>query len=428
MFFKNKKNTDLQVPSRTDNMLNSIRDHMATIEFNTDGTVVHANQIFLDALGYQHEDVEKQHHKMFCDAEYARSTAYSQFWKSLNQGIAQAGTFKRIKKDGSEIMIEATYFPVTENGEVTGVMKIAADVTEQSLQARRQEELVTALNKTFAVIEFEIDGTIISANDGFLNAVGYSLNQLKGQPHRMLCFDDFYQENPDFWRRLAKGEAFSGRFKRKSSSGADVWIQASYCPIFNDKHQVYKVVKFASDITLDVRREQDTADAAGIAYSTSVETSQVALNGNKALQDSVDLSDQVTHSIEQSLAQLNQLVALSKDVSEIVKTIQGIADQTNLLALNAAIEAARAGEQGRGFAVVAEEVRKLATRTSSATEEINEVVHKNIQLTDDVTKSMAKVADFSNNTNQRIVEVSAIMDEIYKGAENVSSAVNNLKL
>ncbi|WP_425445098.1 methyl-accepting chemotaxis protein [Vibrio xiamenensis] len=177
-----------------------------------------------------------------------------------------------------------------------------------------------------------------------------------------------------------------------------------------------------------MRREQDTADAAGIAYSTSVETSQVALNGNKALQDSVDLSDQVTHSIEQSLAQLNQLVALSKDVSEIVKTIQGIADQTNLLALNAAIEAARAGEQGRGFAVVAEEVRKLATRTSSATEEINEVVHKNIQLTDDVTKSMAKVADFSNNTNQRIVEVSAIMDEIYKGAENVSSAVNNLKL
>ncbi len=176
MFFKNKKNTDLQVPSRTDNMLNSIRDHMATIEFNTDGTVVHANQIFLDALGYQREEVEKQHHKMFCDADYARSTAYSQFWKSLNQGIAQAGTFKRIKKDGSEIMIEATYFPVTENGEVTGVMKIAADVTEQSQQARRQDELVTALNKTFAVIEFEIDGTIIAANDGFLNAVGYSLN------------------------------------------------------------------------------------------------------------------------------------------------------------------------------------------------------------------------------------------------------------
>ncbi|MFB9134295.1 methyl-accepting chemotaxis protein [Vibrio olivae] len=165
-----------------------------------------------------------------------------------------------------------------------------------------------------------------------------------------------------------------------------------------------------------------------MAYSTSVETSQVALNGNKALQDSVVLADKVMKSIEESRILIAQLVDQSKDVSEIVKTIQGIADQTNLLALNAAIEAARAGEQGRGFAVVAEEVRKLAQRTSTATEEINNVVGKNIQLTDSVTNSMSDVSAFSSDTNQRIVEVSSIMDEIYRGAENVSSAVGSLKL
>ncbi len=427
MLFRMKNKAETPVVSRADEVISAIKDSMATIEFAPDGTVVHANQFFLDALGYQHHEVEGQHHRLFCYKDYVNSPAYQSFWRALQQGVAQSGTFKRRKKDGTTVMIEATYFPVKQQGVVTGVMKIASDVTKQTLHAQRQDELVTALNKTFSVIEFDIDGTILDANQGFLDALGYRLDKLKGQSHRMLCFDDFYRDNPNFWQRLAKGEAFSGRFKRKSSYGEEVWIQASYCPIFNERNQVYKVVKFAADITADVRHEQSISDAANIAYSTSVETSQVALNGNKALQDSVELSDQVTQSISLSVAQLNQLVALSKDISEIVKTIQGIADQTNLLALNAAIEAARAGEQGRGFAVVAEEVRKLATRTSAATEEINQVVHKNLQLTSDVSSSMAKVADFSSDANQRIVEVSAIMTEIYKGAENVSAAVNNLK-
>nr|WP_228140355.1 methyl-accepting chemotaxis protein [Moritella sp. JT01] len=174
-------------------------------------------------------------------------------------------------------------------------------------------------------------------------------------------------------------------------------------------------------------RELEISDAANIAYSTAVETSQVALEGSKVLHDSVELSNKMLGSINLSIQQVEELGVLSKDVSEIVKTISGIAAQTNLLALNAAIEAARAGEQGRGFAVVADEVRQLASRTSASTEEINLVVSKNLILTNDVTDSMTKIGSVADETNLKITEVSSIMNEIYEGAESVSTAVNSFK-
>ncbi|WP_337909957.1 methyl-accepting chemotaxis protein, partial [Vibrio cholerae] len=289
------------------------------------------------------------------------------------------------------------------------------------------KDVLRAVNDNFAVIEFQPDGTILRANKNFLNTVGYSLEEIKGKHHRIFCYDDFYHENPDFWKELASGDAKTGRFLRKDCHGSQVWIQASYSPIRDENERVYKIVKFATDITDDVMREQQISDAANIAYSTAVETSQVAQQGNNVLKDSVKLADIMVGNISQSLAQIEQLVTLSKDVSEIVKTISSIADQTNLLALNAAIEAARAGEQGRGFAVVADEVRQLASRTSKSTEEINQVVNKNLALTETVTSSIAQVSKIANETNDRIVEVSTIMEQIYQGAENVSSAVNQLK-
>ncbi|EPP5593447.1 methyl-accepting chemotaxis protein [Vibrio cholerae] len=414
-------------PTLEQNTLRAIADSMATIEFEPTGTIINANPLFLSATGYQLDEIQGKHHRIFCSREEIDSPQYSKFWQSLAQGHHQSGTFKRYKKDGELLVIEATYFPVKEEGKVTRVMKIASDITAQYLAAQAENDVLRAVNDNFAVIEFQPDGTILRANKNFLNTVGYSLEEIKGKHHRIFCYDDFYRENPNFWKELATDHAFTGRFLRKNKHGEQIWIQAIYSPIKDNKGNVYKVVKFASDITQDVLREQEVKDVANVAYSTSVETSQVAMQGNKVLHESVSLADVMVGNISQSLAQIEQLVTLSKDVSEIVKTISGIADQTNLLALNAAIEAARAGEQGRGFAVVADEVRQLASRTSKATEEINQVVNKNLALTETVTSSISQVSKIANETNGRIVEVSTIMEQIYQGAENVSSAVSQLK-
>lgn len=202
-------------PTLEQNTLRAIADSMATIEFEPTGTIINANPLFLSATGYQLDEIQGKHHRIFCSREEIDSPQYSKFWQSLAQGHRQSGTFKRYKKDGELLVIEATYFPVKEEGKVTRVMKIASDITAQYLAAQADKDVLRAVNDNFAVIEFQPDGTILRANKNFLNTVGYSLEEIKGKHHRIFCYDDFYRENPNFWKELASGHVKSGRFCAK---------------------------------------------------------------------------------------------------------------------------------------------------------------------------------------------------------------------
>ncbi|MCG7588087.1 PAS domain-containing methyl-accepting chemotaxis protein [Photobacterium sp. OFAV2-7] len=415
-----------EVVSNLEAIIESINESLATIEFDTQGNILTANQIFLDVTGFKRDEVIGRHHSVMCLQSYANSSEYENFWKQLRQGQVQKGTFERKNKAGETLWLEATYFPIKANGQVIKIMKIASDVTASTIESLNKESVLTALNRSLATIEFDPKGNILTANDNFLSTVGYPISQIAGKHHRIFCDESFYSENPSFWQDLESGQFKSGRFLRRNSHGEAVWLEATYNPIFDTSGKVVKVIKFASDITKQVEQSEAVSQASDIAYSTSVETAQIAKQGSDLLSDSVEVSVGISEKVKEASSKIQQLNTKSQSIEAIVSTIKEIADQTNLLALNAAIEAARAGEQGRGFAVVADEVRQLASRTSQSTSEIASVVLDNKNLTDSVTVAMNEVASIANDGMNKITEVSTVMDEIYAGAENVSKTVMDL--
>ena len=406
----------------------AVHGSVATITFTPDGTVLAANDLFLNVVGFSAPEVIGQHHRLFCDKQYAQSSAYQQFWADLKQGRSRTGVFQRFNKRGEAIWLEATYFPVKLRGVVTKVIKIAADITEHHLQLLSQQAVVTALDRSMAMIEFTPSGEVVTANGNFLHTMGYTLAQVQGKHHRIFCDDQFYREQPHFWEELGRGQYKSGLFCRQNSHGGKVWLEATYNPILDENRKVVKVIKFASDITERINKSDAVREAAMLAHGAARETLNCAERGAGLLASVVDTSSLIASQLTHSIGLINQLNEQSRNIEAIVSTISSIADQTNLLALNAAIEAARAGDQGRGFAVVADEVRQLAARTSLSTDEIAKVVQNNRELTARVTSEMSDVASSAELGKQQVGEVNEVMSEIRREANNVSSTVSDLAI
>lgn len=389
----------------------------AVIEFKLDGTIVNANQNFCQALGYSLAEIEGKHHSLFVGPAERDSAAYREFWARLNRGEYQAGEYKRIGKGGREVWILASYNPLLdENGKPFGVAKFATDVTAEKLKNADLAGQISAIDKAQAVIEFNMDGTIITANANFLGTLGYSLAEIKGKHHSMFVEPSerdgaAYRE---FWATLNRGQYQAAEYKRIGKGGKEVYIQASYNPILDLNGKPFKVVKYATDTTRQVLVRMGNERVRGMMESVAA--------GSEELNASVrEISEAMTKSRETAMsaveqvasadAQAQRLTEAAKAMSGIIEMINSITSQINLLALNATIESARAGEAGRGFAVVASEVKSLANQARQATDKIGQEIGSLNGISGDVVSALGSIKQAINNVSEYVTSTAAAVEE-----------------
>ncbi len=240
-------------------LMMAINRSQAVIRFDCRGTILDANDNFLAVMGYRRDEVVGQHHRMFCDLAEAQSPEYESFWDRLRDGDFIAAEFQRFGAGGREVWVQASYNPIFDaSGQVVEVVKFATEITERKNHNIEMECKVAAMDRSQAVIEFDLDGTVRTANQNFLTATGYQLDEIRGKHHRIFCDPQYSQSQSytDFWAKLAAGEVAADQFKRFKKNGDPIWIEASYNPILNPQGEPVGVIKFATDITPQVLQQQ----------------------------------------------------------------------------------------------------------------------------------------------------------------------------
>ncbi len=351
----------------------------AIIEFDPSGTILTANENFCKALGYSLSEIVGKHHSIFCEPAFVASPEYKEFWARLGRGEYDDGTYKRIGKGGKEVWIQASYNPVMAGGKPYKVVKFAADITEAKQKAAEDAGKISAISRTQAVIEFTTKGDILTANDNFLSCLGYTLNEVAGKHHSMFCEPSFRDsgEYREFWAKLASGQPISAEFKRIGKGGKEVWIQASYNPIFDAEGRVFKVVKFATDITERVRAVDEIA---GSLHALS----------------EGDLTARIEKPFIPTLEQIRlDLNGALEKLSQAMKAV---------------------GSNAEGIASGSGEVRQASDSLSARTEQQAAAVEETAAALEEITRAVADSA-------KRAEEAGALVLRTKSGAEHSGSIV-----
>ncbi|UTV29601.1 methyl-accepting chemotaxis protein [Photobacterium atrarenae] len=406
----------------------SLEADMFRVTLDTHGNIVSVNSLFQTEMKLRSDEVNGRHITSLVP-ESARNTPHFQLMSgAVKQGKHWNGALQLQKGNGEEAWLRSILQPIlAPTGGIKHFLIYASELTRTIKSSREQEDLIKALHRSTAVIEFSLDGVILDANQNFLDSTGYDKSQILGKHHRMFCdsAEVHSAEYAAFWQKLARGEFVSDRFKRFDKYGNVVWLEASYNPIYDANGELYKVVKFATVITDQINRENAISEAAEIAHEVSATTGEQTTQGNQVIESTIGKVGELASQMADANEGIQALNTQSQKINELVNSIDGIANQTNLLALNAAIEAARAGEQGRGFAVVADEVRLLASRTSQTTEEIMAVVSENMKLTENAVHLIEQGLAQASEALDLSKEAGQVMHDIRLGAQKVDEAVGS---
>lgn len=422
-----------QKRSHSSATLSSLQEAIAMVEFTPDGHILTANTLFLERMGYTLAEIVGQHHSLFCTPDMVQSPQYREFWQRLNRGEGFSDKFLRVAKHSRPIWLEANYVPVQDrHGRVIKIVKLASDITARIMDAQEQRAMTAAIERSMAVIAFNLKGEVLMANDNFFNTMGYRADEIIGRHHSLFCPPEMRTSEAygRFWHKLNQGEYISGQFERVNKQGNTVWLRATYNPVFNSAGELYKVVKFATDVTAQVEKNQLEREAAQQAWQTALHTSESTQQGAAVIENSVQNINALASELHGISGDINDLSDSSDRIGAIVESIRRIADQTNLLALNAAVEAARAGQHGRSFAVVASEVRTLAANINRATSEIENRVRHNHLLADKAQKGIAsnlKRADqgvvLAQQAGGVIAEIRGSSSEVVRAISHVADAL-----
>jgi methyl-accepting chemotaxis protein len=445
----------------------------AVIQFDLHGNILDANANFLAVVGYSRDEIVGRHHRMFVEPAYAESAEYREFWPRLARGEVDRGQYKRIGKGGKEIWIQASYNLIRDAaGRPYKVVKYASDITAGKLREADSAGQLAAIDKSMAVIEFELDGTIRTANRNFLATVGYELEEIRGKHHRMFVEDSLARsaQYRSFWEKLGRGEFDRGQYKRIGKGGREIWIEASYNPILDASGRPVKIIKYATDITAQRKRDEalrrlvaEIRDASASVSSSaeeiargnedlsqrtqeqaaSLEETAASINematGVKGNSNSAREADKLAAvaasqaeqgggEVRQAVEAMREINAASRRIEDIIGIIDEIAFQINLLALNAAVEAARAGEQGRGFAVVATEVRSLAGRSAAAAKDIKALISDSVGKVGEGSQ----IVERSGKTLEQIVatvsSLAGLVSGIARATEDQGRAIEQVNL